>query len=390
MTALAEQLRSQHQDAATAQIAMRSQRRVVRRTPMATTPQETAPEPDERPDTQHVAMPATQPTKPPSFNVVPIVPAEPPTLPATPSLPSVPPLPPSPTHTSVSPLDQPAEAFRLNLERRRQNREALIAWLKQALVEGVDYGSVHIVGKERCPLARQGRVSECRDPHHHSKPALFKSGAEVICSALGLTAAYPNLPAYEQVILAQQDIRTIMLRCELRDAHGNVVAEGVGARSVAQDYGDVNRSLKMCTKSAMVDATLRAASISALFTQDLESIPTEDAFQGAALGALPTSPATKPPPPPPPKSVPRNPLATTNDLIGVQDLQTLRQAIADHDFHEQRVLNWLHKATKGQVARLEELPLPLLPTLFKKLDQWAQAEADMGFAPSHHRSHQHA
>lgn len=383
MTALAEQLRSQHQGAAAAQIAMRSQRRVVRRTPMSLTPQESAPEPDERPDTQHVAMPAPQAPKPPSLTVVPIVPAEPPT-------------PPSPTHTSVSPLDQPAEAFRLNLERRRQNREALIAWLKQALVEGVDYGSVHIVGKERCPLARQGRASECRDPHHHSKPALFKSGAEVICSALGLTAAYPNLPAYEQAILAQQDIRTIMLRCELRDAHENVVAEGVGARSVAQDYGDVNRSLKMCTKSAMVDATLRAASISALFTQDLESIPTEDAFQGAVTGALPLSPATKPPPPP--KSVPRNPLATTNELIGVQDLQTLRQAIADHDFHEQRVLNWLHKATKGQVARLEELPLPLLPTLFKKLDQWAQAEADMGMtpshgtshSPSHHRSHPHA
>lgn len=391
MTALAEQLRSQHHDAAAAQIAMRSQRRVVRRTPMAMTPQETTPEPDERPDTQQVALPVSQASKPPTLNVVPIVPAEPTTPTATPSIPSAPSL---PTHISVSPLDQPAEAFRLNLERRRQNREALIAWLKRALVEGVDYGSVHIVGKERCPLARQGRASECRDPRHLSKNALFKSGAEVLCSALGLTAAYPNLPAYEQAILAQQDIRTIMLRCELRDAHGNVVAEGVGARSVAQDYGDVNRSLKMCTKSAMVDATLRAASISALFTQDLESIPTEDAFQGAALGVLPSSPASAPPPPPPSKSVPRNPLATSNDLIGVQDLLTLRQAIADHDFHEQRVLNWLHKATKGQVARLEELPLPLLPTLFKKLDQWAQVEADMGMtpshSPSHHRSHQHA
>lgn len=382
MTALAEQLRRQHQDAAIAQIAMRSQRRVVRRTPMAVTPQETTPEPDERPDTQQVALPAPQAPKPPSLNVVSIVPAEPLALPVTPSVAH------SPAPISISPLDQPAEAFRLNLERRRQNREALIAWLKEALVEGVDYGSVHIVGKERCPLARQGRASECRDPRHLSKNALFKSGAEVLCSALGLTAAYPNLPAYEQAILAQQDIRTIMLRCELRDAQGHVVAEGVGARSVAQDYGDVNRSLKMCTKSAMVDATLRAASISALFTQDLESIPTEDTFQGAALGIQPTSPATTPSPPP--KSVPRNPLATTNDLIGVQDLQTLRQAIADHDFHEQRVLNWLHKATKGKVARLEELPLPLVPTLFKKLDQWAQAEADMGMTPSHSPSHQHA
>lgn len=380
MTALAEQLRSQHQDAAAAQIAMRSQRRVVRRTPMAVAPQETIPEPDERPDTQQVTMPVPQATKPPSLNVVPIVPAEPPTVPttlsATPSIPYAPPVSPSPPHTSVSPLDQDAEAFRLNLERRRQNREALIAWLKQALVEGVDYGSVHIVGKERCTLARQGRANECRDPHHHSKPALFKSGAEVICSALGLTAAYPNLPAYEQAILAQQDIRTIMLRCELRDSHGNVVAEGVGARSVAQDYGDVNRSLKMCTKSAMVDSTLRAGAISALFTQDYPDVSTGEDFTAHAAVATP-----------PPKSVPRNPLATTNDLIGVQDLQTLRQAIADHDFHEQRVLNWLHKATKGQVARLEELPQPLLPTLFKKLDQWAQAEADMGMTPPHITSH---
>jgi hypothetical protein len=182
MTALAEQLRSQHHEAAAAaQIAMRSQRRVVRRTPMSLTPQESAPEPDERPDTQHVAMPAPQAPKPPSLNVVPIVPAEPPT-------------PPSPTHTSVSPLDQPAEAFRLNLERRRQNREALIAWLKQALVEGVDYGSVHIVGKERCPLARQGRASECRDPSPPQQASTLQVGCRGHLFCAGAHRCVPQPP----------------------------------------------------------------------------------------------------------------------------------------------------------------------------------------------------
>ena len=38
------------------------------------------------------------------------------------------------------------------------------------------------------------------------------------------------------------------MRCELRDAQGHVVAEGVGARSLSQDYGDINKSLKMVEK----------------------------------------------------------------------------------------------------------------------------------------------
>ena len=185
---------------------------------------------------------------------------------------------------------------------------------------------------------------------------------------LGMTVHYPTLPAYEDAFLAQADIRTIMLRCELRDAHGHVVAQGAGARHISQDYGDLNKTLKMVAKSAHIDATLRLAGLSEVFTQDLEDRPL--AGDSDVAVTAPTTPSR-----PPAKAPPRQPLATTNELIGVEQLQDLREAIADHGFAEQRVLNWLYQATKGQVSRLDQLPLPMLTTLHKKLGQWADAEA---------------
>ncbi|MHB1114852.1 MAG: hypothetical protein ACYC03_16820, partial [Acidovorax defluvii] len=161
---------------------------------------------------------------------------------------------------------------------------------------------------------------------------------------------------------------TIMLRCELRDAHGHVVAQGVGARQINQDYGDLNKTFKMVAKSAHIDATLRLAGLSEVFTQDLEDRPLAGEFDTAAA-APPSAPK------PVAKAPPRQPLATTNELIGIEQLQELRQAITNHGFMEQRVLNWLYQATKGQVSRLDQLPLPMLTTLHKKLGQWADAEA---------------
>src|SRR5690606_16916369 len=57
-----------------------------------------------------------------------------------------------------------------------------------------------------------------------------------------------------------------------RDSHERTVAEGIGARSVQQDSGDLNKALKMAGKSAHIDATLRMAGLSEVFTQDLEDM----------------------------------------------------------------------------------------------------------------------
>jgi hypothetical protein len=59
-------------------------------------------------------------------------------------------------------------------------------------------------------------------------------------------------------------------------ADGTVVADGIGARSAEQDYGDLNKALKMACKSAHIDATLRMAGLSEIFTQDLEDMPPEN------------------------------------------------------------------------------------------------------------------
>lgn len=158
----------------------------------------------------------------------------------------------APVH-GANPLDLPSEIFRAGLDRRRQNRAALIDWIRSALVEGVDFG---VIQTRRGP----------------SKPSLWKPGAEKICGMLGVTACFPTLRDYEQAALSGVALEHIIIRCELRDSGGRVVAEGVGARSLRQDSGDLNKALKMAEKSAMIDATLRMAGLSEIFTQDLEDM----------------------------------------------------------------------------------------------------------------------
>lgn len=382
MTAFAQTLQRQQQEAAAIQTSERTKRRVVRRSPVVIEPFQPGDLPAEPCDDDHHEQ------VPFERQAVPT--AEPAVLPVTVAV--VPPpsgadLAPvqetaASSAISVSPLDLPTEFFSAGLDRRKRNRALLMEWLRTALVEGVDFGRIHIAGKDRCQLVRIGRVHECKDPGHWSKPALFKAGAEKITGMLGMTVHYPTLPAYEDAFLAQADIRTIMLRCELRDAHGHVVAQGAGARQISQDYGDLNKTLKMVAKSAHIDATLRLACLSEVFTQDLEDRPAAEGadFDGCA------EPLSRPSQRPAAKAPPRQPLATTNELIGVEQLQDLREAIADHGFAEQRVLNWLHQATKGQVSRLEQLPLPMLTTLHKKLGQWADAEA-AAHSASHSAGH---
>jgi hypothetical protein len=90
---------------------------------------------------------------------------------------------------------------------------------------------------------------------------------------LGLIPRFPNLKEYESTAMRGEDIKVIILKCELHTGSGFVAGEGTGARRIAQDNGDINKSIKMTEKSAHVDATLRVAGLSELFTQDIDDIP---------------------------------------------------------------------------------------------------------------------
>lgn len=138
------------------------------------------------------------------------------------------------------------------LERRGMNRDRLIGWVRANLKEGADFGVIK------------------------NRKSLWKAGAEKIAGMLGLQVNWPDLHD-ELRRLRDHQPSTMFLSCELvRD--GVVMAQGAGARSIEQDGGDWNKTIKMCKKSAMIDAVLNVAGLSEVFTQDIE-----DDFDQAVL-----------------------------------------------------------------------------------------------------------
>lgn len=268
---------------------------------------------------------------------------------------------------SASPLDLPAEQFVAGLDRRRENRAALMDWVRDAMVEGVDFGRIHVVGKDKC---RAGR--HCTNPNHFSKPSLFKPGAEKICGMLGVTVHYPTLHDYEQAALHGVQLVHVIVRCELHDVAGRVIADGVGARSLKQDYGDINKALKMAEKSAHIDATLRMAGLSEVFTQDME-----DMTHGKDMEEAPGNAA----PHPAQDGAPGRAAAQAEDVERINDAQhrRLEARIAELGLDRERVKDWLRRATAqrpgGPIEHFKDLTPLLYERLDAKLDAWAERAA---------------
>lgn len=163
-------------------------------------------------------------------------------------------------------MDSDPAALREDLDRRQLNRDALMEWLADAMVEGVDYGRIHIKMKNsegvKCTAGNQ-----CTTAWHWSKQNLWKAGAEKICGMLGLRPTWPKLD--EELASVKGGAKIITLRCELLDQHNQVQGDGIGARSLDDDSGNINKALKMAKKSSLIDATLVAGGLSEVFTQDL-------------------------------------------------------------------------------------------------------------------------
>lgn len=244
----------------------------------------------------------------------------------------------TPAIIAVNPLDLPSDLFQSGLERCKHNRTALMHWIRDALVEGSDYGRIHIVGRNRCQAGNQ-----CKNPQHFSKPSLFKPGAEKICGMLGVTVRYPTLPDYEQAALSGVDLKHIILRCEIIDVAGRVVADGIGARLLVQDNGDLNKALKMAEKSGHIDATLRMAGLSEVFTQDVEDM---------GIGSVQKE---------------------KRQSIGITEQQhrRLEARITQLGLDRERVKQWLIKSTQGTVTSFLQLTPKLYERLYTRLEQFA-------------------
>ncbi len=251
-----------------------------------------------------------------------------------------------PVVVAANPLDLPATMFKEGLDRRKANRAALMLWVRDALIDGVDFGKIHVVHKSKCAAGK-----DCKNPAHFSKPSLFKPGAEKICGMLGVTARYPTLADYEKAALTGAMLSQIIIRCEILDASGRVVADGIGARVLAQDNGDINKALKMAEKSAHIDATLRMAGLSEVFTQDIEDI-----IQRREAESIQDA-----------ESV----LNPNFHGISKAQHQRLEARIKELGLDRERVKNWMVKASHERFSSFLEISQEFYQLLFSKLDQFA-------------------
>lgn len=163
-------------------------------------------------------------------------------------------------------LDVNRQTFSSRLKRLDDNRAELLRWIKANLVEGVDFGRFHMYSQKTKTKCYKGEA--CTIAAHWSKPALQKPGAEKICALLGLVPRFPDLELLAGEIARGARPSHLLLRCHLYDSHGRLVGEGAGGRNLDQDYGTLNKSIKMAKKSALIDAVLVTAGLSELFTQD--------------------------------------------------------------------------------------------------------------------------
>ena len=151
---------------------------------------------------------------------------------------------------------------------QEQKRRGLVkSYISSNLVEGVDYGTIHVAPKDKCP-----NPSSCKNDWHYSKPCLFKAGAEKFCSLLQLRARFK---IDEEILRMTGEQGLIAFICELVYVNGEVVAEGRGACSLKEKMGNANVAIKIAEKRAKVDAVL-SLGLSDTFTQeDVEDMGTD-------------------------------------------------------------------------------------------------------------------
>lgn len=183
--------------------------------------------------------------------------------------------PPDTTAATPRPLPGPVLLPSLDARTLEQSMQAYAAqravvtrYIKEQMSEGVDYYTLTI----------KGRVS---------KATLSKAGSEKFLSLFQLSAQFQQDEATWRMLGSKDGL--LCYTCTLMTRSGEVIGEGRGARSVSQDGGDINKAIKMATKSAQVDAVLRTGALSDVFTQDLEPDAPDAAPVQTATPARPTS-----------------------------------------------------------------------------------------------------
>jgi hypothetical protein len=168
-----------------------------------------------------------------------------------------------------------------------RQRDIITRFLRERLVEDVDYGKVHFVSKDKCK--ELSAYKPCTVPGHWSKPVLFKPGAEKFTGLFQLTPVFHYDRETWEMLGSPHGVLCYV--CVLQTRGGEIVGEGRGARDIRKDGGDVNKAIKMAEKASHIDAVLRTGALSDFLTQDLDDEDIKDTERGKGSAAAGQTPA---------------------------------------------------------------------------------------------------
>ena len=115
-------------------------------------------------------------------------------------------------------------------------------------------------------------LKEGQDYHTiKGKKVLSKGGAERICQIFQLTASFEKDGETLASFTNAKDL--VAFKCTLRREDGSVAGEGRGCASLSKNGNDENKTIKMASKSSLIDSVIHSSHISAYFTQDLDEMP---------------------------------------------------------------------------------------------------------------------
>lgn len=167
--------------------------------------------------------------------------------------------------TELAPRTKPQD-LRIQLQEETETREIIRDWMKYHLVEGVDYGGIHI--NKSC-----SNKYSCKDKSHYSKAFLKKPGQEKFMSLMHFIAFYKTDEQTKEMLGNQQGL--ICLICTICNFDGKPISLGRGAASMAEGF-DFNKTIKMAQKRSRADAIMASGILADFFSfeeQDSGYIP---------------------------------------------------------------------------------------------------------------------
>ena len=152
------------------------------------------------------------------------------------------------------------------IEFETEKRKIMRKYVRDNLKEDVDFGTIK-------GQSRSGAQFE-------SKKVLFKPGAEKICSLFNLKPVFEK--DNDTWTMFGNKVGTLCLICKLFNQSGEIVGEGRGVATINETGMNENKLVKIAEKRAQLDAVIRFAALSDVFTQDADQI--KDAQEGGGTG----------------------------------------------------------------------------------------------------------